>query len=745
MGSGRYRKFASCQNRRQASGRASHKYDVPWSSRDRGGFAQCGERAILRHTAEPCLAYPRGVGTAGHAVGARDAPEAELMSGLAGAVRRADDLRDARRFIEAAEAYRIALAIAPDRKELWVQCGNMLKDSGAYDRAEAAYTEALRLGSDDADCWLQLARAQRLGGRHVEALRSFTEVLRREPGHVDAVRELIDLGAGWQAGQMEAVGTSLLLDVLDATARMRELIDRVEQELPTIGALTTAPLSQYSAVRHMRRVTAPSRPAPGFGLAVIMRGSERLEVMLRVLRALREQTHPALTIAMPDLTGEPARAFARLVACRPERFVHLAPAPPSELAAAMVARPGLVHVHQPVILDREAMAWIAAALSCEATAAVLCDEDVVRFESNRPRYVQPFLRGASDPEMLEQGIDPGCLIGVRTDLALPALHGVVGTRFNLADLVARLSLQGRVDTIPQPLVSRPIEDAESCSAPRFWPAAPRECKGTIAVIVPTRDRSDLVRDAVAAARATARDSARLCFVIVDNGSTDPAMRSYLAEELGIGRLLSLRVDEPFNWSRLNRLGAEVARDADFLVFMNDDVSLTSPAWDDRIADLLTRPEVGVVGARLFYPDGTIQHAGIVATPDGRTAHDGRREPGTAAGPGARYITRRSVTAVTGAFLATRRATFEALGGFDDEALPLWFNDVDFCLKASLAGLRVLYEPAITATHFEGTTLGSSHATADRDALFADAANVMEQRWGDEIRCDRWTRCSLITW
>ncbi len=630
------------------------------------------------------------------------------------------------------------MANSPERHDLWVQLGNMLKDSGAYSQAETAYIEALRLQPDDFDCWLQRGRALRLAGQRAEALRSFTAVLRRRPGHADAVRELIELGDGWEAGQIDAVGPRLLLDVLDTAARIREFVDRVERELPSIRALTTAPLDHYDSIRRLIPVGQPTTVAGEFGLAILMRGSGPLDLMLRVLHSLREQTHPSLQVAMPDLVGETALAFSRLVSARPDRFCHLDPGPTDALLSAFTSQPGLAYFASPVILDREAASWIAATLSRPEVAVVVCDEDTVRFVNDRPRYSDPFPRGAPDPEMWEQGIDGGTFLGVRSSLVTQLVRESGGKPFQPASLAFRLSRHGEIETIRRPIVSRLFEGQSAECRKRHPIAPPQSSPGVIAVVIPTRDRLGLLRNSLAAVRATARDVSRLRLVVVDNGSKDLAVLNYLAQEAKEGRIVTLRVDEAFNWSRLNRLGADAAPDAEFLVFMNDDVNLTAACWDDRVASLLSRPEVGVIGALLLYPDGTIQHAGVVATPDGRTKHDGRHEPGTSVGPGGRYTIRRSVTAVTGAFLATRRNSFEELGGFDDEALPLWFNDIDYCLKAAAAGLRILYEPAITATHHEGATLRRAHIDPDRDALFADALRTMCARWGCELTNERWS-------
>ncbi len=141
-----------------------------------------------------------------------------------------------------------------------------------------------------------------------------------------------------------------------------------------------------------------------------------------------------------------------------------------------------------------------------------------------------------------------------------------------------------------------------------------------------------------------------------------------------------------------------------------------------------RDEVGAVGARLLYPDETVQHAGLMLHREALARHPFRFLPASA--PGylgmARLI--RNVTAVTGACLMVRRAVFEALGGFD-ESLPLAFNDVDFCLRLQARGYRVVYTPLAELVHHEGISRGLVHESA--------SADVIARRWAKEIAAERY--------
>ena len=252
------------------------------------------------------------------------------------------------------------------------------------------------------------------------------------------------------------------------------------------------------------------------------------------------------------------------------------------------------------------------------------------------------------------------------------------------------------------------------------------------MVVPTRDGGADLRRCLQAARTLADIPTLLNFLVIDNGSTDPATRDYLRELAAMPDVRVVQDAGPFNWSRLNNLAARACSD-EILLFMNDDVELLSGDWDSYLRHHLGRPDIGAVGCKLSYPDGAIQHAGIVFGPDGRTAHEGSDDvtPETQY----RWDSRRSVSAVTGAFLATRRADFETLRGFDEVSFPIWFNDVDFCLRLRSRGLRILYGPEISAIHGESSTLKKEPESQRKLMLWKESLGAMRARWGESFEED----------
>lgn len=158
----------------------------------------------------------------------------------------------------------------------------------------------------------------------------------------------------------------------------------------------------------------------------------------------------------------------------------------------------------------------------------------------------------------------------------------------------------------------------------------------------------------------------------------------------------VRYEGPFNFSRMNNLGAAAAT-GDILVLLNDDVRPLDPGWLRSLVVQVQRPEVGVVGAKLLYRSGAVQHAGIALGVMEICGHPLRHTCGSPYWPWWDLV--RDVSAVTGACVAVRKNVFEQLGGLD-ERFPVNYNDVDFCLRARQAGYRVIYEPAAVLRHYE---------------------------------------------
>ena len=293
-----------------------------------------------------------------------------------------------------------------------------------------------------------------------------------------------------------------------------------------------------------------------------------------------------------------------------------------------------------------------------------------------------------------------------------------------ARIVARSTGAARVPHVLHHRRSRP--------APRM-PAAlgsGQEPLPKVTVIVPTRNRVDLLRTCIEGLART--DYPDFEVIVVDNGSDDPATLDYLAN-LDPVRHRVLRDDGPFNFSRLNNHAATLAT-GELLCLLNNDIEMLGGDWLAIMARQALRPEVGAVGARLLYPDGRIQHAGVVLGICGGAAHAHRLLDPEEEGYFRRHSLPQFASAVTAACLVVRRASFEAVGGLDEANFAVAFNDVDLCMRLNAAGWQSLYEPRATLVHHESVSRG-----LDRDpvgaARLAGELAALKARWRTDTDID----------
>jgi len=251
-----------------------------------------------------------------------------------------------------------------------------------------------------------------------------------------------------------------------------------------------------------------------------------------------------------------------------------------------------------------------------------------------------------------------------------------------------------------------------------------DTRGSVSIIIPVRNRYEILRNCITSIEKKT-DYGSYEIVIVDNGSDDPQTVDYL-------RILPyklIRHDAPYNFSELNNIGARQAA-GEHLLFLNSDTKIVSSDWLPSMLEHSQRREVGAVGARLLFPDGRIQHAGIILGLFGACEHLHKFSDSKQIGYLGSLISVRNYSAVTGACMMVRRSVFDEVGGFD-ERFKVNYNDVDLCLRVRERGYLIVYTPYAELIHLEHAT---RRATGEvRAETFPEDTRLFLERWGETIR------------
>ncbi len=272
----------------------------------------------------------------------------------------------------------------------------------------------------------------------------------------------------------------------------------------------------------------------------------------------------------------------------------------------------------------------------------------------------------------------------------------------------------------------------------------------VSILIPNKDEAGTLRRCVASILASSYRNYEI--IIIENNSREDATFAYYDELLGAsapggggrsarglygeGTLPSgqrVRVvvwEGGFNYSAINNFGAGYAS-GDYLILLNNDIEIITEGWMEEMLGCCQRPEVGIVGARLYYPNDTVQHAGIVVGIDGIAAN---MFPGLRRGQEGYYhkaALQLNYSAVTAACMMVSAEAFHAVGGLD-EGLAVAFNDVDFCLRVGRKGYLVVYDPFVEAYHYESKTRGSED-TKEKVRRFGDEIEFFRDRWADVLK------------
>ncbi|MCG6205022.1 glycosyltransferase [Rhodopseudomonas sp. HC1] len=261
----------------------------------------------------------------------------------------------------------------------------------------------------------------------------------------------------------------------------------------------------------------------------------------------------------------------------------------------------------------------------------------------------------------------------------------------------------------------------------------------VSLIVPTRDQAKLL--AMCAEGILHRtDYPALELLIVDHESISPDTQRLFAELQRDSRVRILRFEGPFNYSAINNMAVRSAHGS-IIGLVNNDIDVINPDWLSEMVSIAVLRNVGAVGAKLLYPDGRLQHGGVVLGVGGVANHFnvglGRDEVGYFG----RNLLASDVSAVTGACLVVRKSVFEEVGGLNEEDLPVAFNDVDLCLKILAKGYRNVWTPHAELYHHESASRGAEDTSAKK-ARFRREVHYMQRTWSATLAHDRFYNDNL---
>jgi O-antigen biosynthesis protein len=587
-----------------------------------------------------------------------------------------------------------------------------------------------------------------------------------------------------------------LRQLIEMQANVAALSDRIGdliRQLPAINSLTSFPIENYSRFCELYGTTTPSPNLPGNGAAlpkisVIVPIYKPPRMFLRAaIESVRRQSHPNWELILVNDAPEDCdtveflhRTAAGSNAIRvveQETNTGLAGA----LNAGIAAATGdyISFLDHDDVLDKNALAWCAHAIVQTGAKFIYSDEDRFHYEDERKIHHHPFFKTSFDYDLLlernyichlvcicsqtlraaggmrlgYEGVQDHELF-IRLAEMLPRSEIVhiplvlyhwnihfssySMTKENVVAIESRLRkvIAEHLERTGQAATVTPHEDdfspgVQFCCSLKWRESSPRK---KLAIIIPTRDRVDYLAPCIESIRKNLSDPQRCEIIILDNRSEQVMTQQYFKFLEATGGVRVFLRDEDFNWSRLNNYAVN-RTDAEYMLFMNNDMVVLSKGFDEEVCGLLDRPDVGIVGARLLYEDGTIQHAGVAIGVGGVGGHVGLGDP---AGHGVYDHTANlvhNVSCVTGAFMGVSKATFNDVSGFDEDMLKVAFNDVDFCLKVRKLGKNILYTPKITCYHYESVSRGYDYG----DPAKAERANaeslVVKRRWGKVLHYD----------
>ncbi len=268
-----------------------------------------------------------------------------------------------------------------------------------------------------------------------------------------------------------------------------------------------------------------------------------------------------------------------------------------------------------------------------------------------------------------------------------------------------------------------------------WPLP--EPEPEVSLIIPTRDQVMLLRQCVDSI-VELTDYKNYRIIIVDNQSEEPETLDYFRELQSSRQAEVISYNHPFNFSAINNYAVRQVNSG-IIGLINNDIEVISAGWLKEMVRHALRPEIGVVGAKLLYPDLTIQHGGVKlgcgAETDPVAGHLFHGLPRTAPGYGTMALLTHALSAVTGACMVMRKSVFEEVDGFNEKDLAVAFNDIDLCMKIRAQGYRIIWTPHAELIHHESASRGKDDISPEKWKRFLSEVKYMRDTWGKSLDND----------
>lgn len=254
----------------------------------------------------------------------------------------------------------------------------------------------------------------------------------------------------------------------------------------------------------------------------------------------------------------------------------------------------------------------------------------------------------------------------------------------------------------------------------------------VSIIIPTKDRFDLLSRCVETL-LDLTDYKNFEILILDHNSDEKKLLDYFTKIKKISKIRILKMAGEFNYSRINNHGVKEAK-GEILLFLNNDIEIINSSWLSEMVSQVLREEIGCVGAKLLYPNDTVQHGGVIIGLGGVAGHSHKHFPMNHPGYKHRLQLVQNFLAVTAACLAVRKKIFDKVGGFNEKDLKVAFNDVDLCLKIAEKGYRNLWTPHAVLIHHESASRGKD-TVPDKIERFKKEISYMKKRWKQRLKHD----------